>query len=498
MKLRVNTICHKVSLSFWRDIRRNILIFLYLIALCSFSNELLSQQTTSTIFNEKLTFEKVYYTDLNSFGIVEVIYQDNHGFIWIGSKDGLFRYDGIEFKSYYFDRKDNSSLSNNVLCDIFGDRDGTMWIATENGLNRYNEDKDNFIRYFGNINDSSALSNSMIRKISEDKNGNLVLATENGGLCKLNKKTNKFTRYVEDGIPNRRILSNNLRTVYVDNEGIIWIGFVNKGINFIQPNGMISALTPGPDDGYHLVGEDIRCITEGPDKRIWFGTQGKGISCYDKISQHFTYYRHDPKDPGSLGSDVIYSIYTDKNNNLWVCTEDGGLNLYLPDKNKFKKFIHSEDDPGSISSNIVRTFIEDNAGNYWVGNFNAPVDYIDMHKKKFFSLQAKQNCEKCTNYSQTLSFLIDSHKKIWVGTDGGGLSYRDMVTDKYGTYTNIPGDKRSINNNKPLSLAEDGEGNIWIGLYDGGLGCYQRKTGSFSSFLPDGTNKTPRGKTIWT
>jgi len=476
----------------------NILVLFSLTFILQNSDNMLYSQQTSTSFADtKIVFDKVFYNDQNSLGIVEVIYQDSHGFIWFGSKDGLFRYDGIEYKSYYFDRNDPSSISNNVMCDIFGDQDGTMWVATENGLNKYNENKDNFTRYFGNINDTSALSNSMIRKISEDKNGNLLLATFNGGLCKLDKKTNRFTRYMENSPAARRVISNNLRSVYVDNDGIIWIGTLNKGVNYITVDGKISTLLPGPQDGVHLNGEDIRCICEGPDGKIWFGSQGKGISCFDKYSRKFNYYKHDPSIPSSLGSNVIYSIYVDKSKNLWVCTEDGGLNLFLPDIKGFRQFKYSVNDPNSISSNIVRTIIEDNAQNYWIGNFNAPVNFIDMHKKKFFSLQNIKNCNNCLNYKQVISFLVDHEKEIWIGTDGGGLSFLDMTSGKHGTYTQLPENKNSIGSNKPLTLTEDNKGNIWIGFFDGGLGCYERKTNKFLNFFPDGTNKTPRGKRIW-
>jgi signal transduction histidine kinase/ligand-binding sensor domain-containing protein/CheY-like chemotaxis protein len=456
-----------------------------------------SQQNLSSNIDNNLIFNKVFYNDQNSFGIVEVIFQDRSGFIWFGSKDGLFRYDGIEYRSYYFDRKNNTSISNNILCDIFGDSEGIMWIATENGLNRYNKEKDNFIRYFGNINDSSSLSTSLIRKIAEDKNGNLLLATQNGGLCMLNKKTNRFTRYLENSVAKRRILSNNLRTVYVDNEGIIWIGTVDKGVNYILPDGKINSFLPGKNDGKHLYGEDIRCITEGPDGKMWFGTQGKGISCYDKKSHSFTYYAHDATNSNSLASNVIYVLFVDSRHNLWACTEDGGLNLFLPDMNGFRQFRNSVNDPTSISSDIVRTIIEDNAGNYWIGNFNAPVNYVDMHRKKFTTLHSELNCNKCFNYKQIVSFLVDSYKKIWIGADGGGLNCVDLATGKNETFSHNPADKNSIGSNKPLSLAEDGEGNIWIGFFDRGLGCYVRKTKSFINFFPDGTNKTPRGKRIW-
>jgi signal transduction histidine kinase/ligand-binding sensor domain-containing protein len=496
MKRRGTTVIRREILLLKQQLKIAFLLFC-LALFQNLNSNIYSQQSFTSPPTGKVTFDKIYYNDQNSFGIVEVIYQDPHGFIWFGTKDGLFRYDGIEYKSYYFDRKDLSGISNNVLSDIYGDRDGVMWIATENGLDRYNEEKDNFTRYFGNSNDSTALTSSMIRKIAEDKNGNLFVATFNGGLCKLDKKTNRFTRYMATGVVGRRILSDSLRTVFVDSEGIVWIGTLNKGVNYITTDGNIYPMLPGAEDGNHLNGEEIRCISEGPDGKIWFGSQGQGISCYDKNTRKFNYFKHDPGNPSSLGSNVIYSIYVDKGRNLWVCTEDGGLNLFLPEKKGFTRFKNSAEDPTSISSNIVRTIIEDNAYNYWIGNFNAPVNFIDMHKKKFFALQNIPNCSNCINYNQVISFLIDQHKTKWIGTDGGGLSFQELMSGRHHSFSQIPGNKGSISNNKPLTLAEDAEGNIWIGFFDGGLGCYIRKTNRFINFFPDGTNKNPRGKRIW-
>ena len=96
---------------------------------------------------DELVFEEIYLADNYSFGIVEDFYQDQQGFIWIGAKDGLFRYDGVEYKAYYFNQEDPNSLSNNVVRKIFGDSEGKMWVATENGLNCYIERQDHFIRY---------------------------------------------------------------------------------------------------------------------------------------------------------------------------------------------------------------------------------------------------------------------------------------------------------------------------------------------------------------
>ncbi|MGD2035786.1 MAG: two-component regulator propeller domain-containing protein, partial [Bacteroidales bacterium] len=445
-----------------------------------------------------ILFEEVNLEENYSFGIVEDFYQDEDGFIWIGAKDGLFRYDGIYFKAYYFDRDDPYSISNSVVRKIYGDSRRNMWVATEYGLNRYIKEKDQFIRYLSDPEDTTSLSSNFVTEISEDKDGNLWMSTINKGLCMYDHEKNSFIRYTEESPGARKISGNNLRTVFIDSEGIIWLGTRDQGvIRFNLHEHKKKAFLPGSRNGKNLCGSDVRCIVEDKEGKIWFGTNNKGISRYDKSSGKFSYFVSDPADPNTLGSNNIRSFTLDSKQNLWICTDDGGLNFFDHEKNSFVQYRYDKTDPNSISSDAVRVLYEDDAGNYWIGNFNAPINYVNNHRKEFYTIRNNIYSNNSLNNNQVTSILVDSDNIVWIGTDGGGLNRYDPAVNSYRHFIHKAGDNSSIPNNKPLCMVEDDRNRIWIGLFDGGLSCFDKKTGKFSNYYPDGTKRTPIGIQIW-
>jgi signal transduction histidine kinase/ligand-binding sensor domain-containing protein/CheY-like chemotaxis protein len=460
---------------------------------------LITPESVSQVFvkNDEIVFEKIFFQNNNTFDIVESIQQDSFGFIWIGSKDGLYRYDGIKFKAYQFDREDPNSLSNNVVRNIFIDSKNNMWVATEFGLNLYDLKNDNFTRFFSIKNDPSTLAADFITCITEDKKGNLWMTSNIGGLCMFDYLSGKFTRYCRDSPQDKKITTNNLSSLYLDNEGTIWIGTLDSGVIYFKPGNAFSYLKPGARDGKHLFGNNVRAIAEGPDGKIWFGTNGQGISCFDRLKKEFNYFSNDPKKINSLGGNFISCFYKDSQYRFWICTDGGGLNLYQSGKPGFVNFRNNPLDESSISSDIVRTIFEDHTGNFWIGNYNATIDYINSRRKKFYNVENRSGCQNCLTGKQVNAVFIDSENKIWTAIDGEGVNMFDPKTKKFRYLKHNTEDPTSLANDKPICFAEDNIGNIWIGFFEGGLGCFQKNNGKFVNFFPDGTNKNLHGRQVW-
>ena len=475
-------------------LRFSIIVFILFL---QFTCLIFGKQKYAYPDNSLFWFEEIYYNENNAFGVVEDIQQDAFGFIWVGTQDGLYRYDGIRFKPYYFRRNDTNSLSNNIVQDLFLDSEDHLWIATSNGLNRYNEVRDNFTRIFLGVNGDTRNYND-IYKIDEDLKGNLWFATLGGGAFFREGKTGKFLPFTDINASQKIDFSRNIRTVFCDNAGIIWFGTSDKGVFYYHPqNREMIKLPLGNPDGDHLFGSDIRSIVEGPDGLIWIGTNGNGITRYNKKLNYYTYLLSDPANPETLGNSVIWNQYLDSRNSLWVCTEGGGLNLYHLKTNTFTRFQLSYDKEGYISSNIVRVIHEDIAGNLWIGNFNAPINYLDMHRKPFALMQNELTGESKAGSNQVTAVLIDSDCALWVGTDGGGIWKYPEVSGEPSIFLHNAAIKSSAPNDKPLCFEEDLDGNIWIGFYLGGLSCYRKKENRFINFYPDGTSNNPRGIQVW-
>jgi signal transduction histidine kinase/ligand-binding sensor domain-containing protein/CheY-like chemotaxis protein len=445
-----------------------------------------------------LVFSRLVPEGSTSFGIIEDIQQDSYGFIWIGAKDGLFRYDGIHFQVYSFNRNDTSSLSNNVVTDLLCDSEGVLWIGTENGLNRYDCEFDRFIRYFCEPGDTGSIGSNHVTRMAEDTKGYLWITTANGGLSKLDEKNNVFTRYTHASSKGLPVTSDYLRTLFIDSEGIIWVGTFDRGVFGFRPEGekIQRILSAGMSDGMHLSGSDVRSIAEYPKGRIWFGTNNNGISCLDKISGKIIYYE-EAKTKRHIANNSIWNLYCDSKQNFWACTDGGGLNRFDPATNSFFAYRYSKKYPSSLSSDVVRVFYEDNAGNYWIGNFNAPLNYVDTHRKNFHLECSTDETEIEEGINRITSVLRGPDNTIYVGTDGGGLLVLDENMMIIRRFKHQPGNVNTIANNKPLCLESDSMGNIWIGTYEGGLSCYVPKMNKFINYFPDGTSRNPRGSLIW-
>lgn len=446
---------------------------------------------------EEMIFDKIVPEGNSSFGIIEDIQQDLSGFIWIAAKDGLFRYDGIQFKAYPFDRRNTRSISSNVITDLYCDKNGKLWVGTENGLNLYDEEFDRFTRFICVPDDPSTISANHVVRMDEDLNGFLWIATANGGLSQYIKKTNTFKRYTVAGKEGMHMVSDFLRTVFIDHEGMIWVGTVDKGAFGFNPvDNSMKLLSPGLSDGSHLAGNDIRSILEYPDGKIWFGSNSNGLSFYNKSSEQFTYFNSSTS-KNYIVSDAIWNLFLDSRQNLWVCTDGGGLNRLDTISNSFISDKSISKNQNSISSDVVRVFYEDRAGNYWIGNFNAPLNYVDTHRKKFQLIRSSNKTEIEKGINKVTSIISGEDNSLWIGTDGGGLLTMDDEGRMKAKYIHQPGNKNSIINNKPICLERDGSGNIWIGTYEGGLSCFLPKEKRFRNFYPDGTDRNPRGAQIW-
>jgi len=443
-------------------------------------------------------FEKIQPSNDISFGIVEDIQQDTSGFIWIGAKDGLFRYDGIYFKSYTYKRNDTCSLSSNVVRELFVDSHGKLWIGTENGLNLYNPQYDRFQRFYANPENPESLSGNNIRKITEDKNGYLWIATFGGGVCRYDINKSRFIRIEQVVKSNNIEFSPDTRTIYTDSEETLWIGTANQGVLFFNPDALqLHQLPLGEADGNHLHHSDVRSLVEDSEGNMWIGTNGNGIACYNKTEKTFIYYNTNSQGDHHIGCDIIWNLILDSKQNLWACTDGGGLLKFNTGTGTLTEFRTSVTDPNSISSDVVRVLYEDDANNYWIGNFNAPVNYINTHRKKFGLLRDFNANTNDKNQNKITSIIRDSENNLWICTDGDGLYRFDPGITEFKNFISNPGNTNSIYNNKPLCCIEDLRGNLWVGLYEGGLSCYKKNEKKFTNYFTDGTPNNPKSTQIW-
>lgn len=483
---------------------------------------------------KNLKFERLDINNGLSQNNVLCVLQDSRGFIWIGTRDGLNRYDGYKFTVYRNDTYNPKSISGNFITSIAEDNDGNIWAATKsNGLNRYDRRTDCFSRYSsehpgknhlpsnelssltkdhqGKIwigtadaglvvldpvtgktthyvaqsHKAGALHHRYARYVMEDSKHNIWVALYGGGVDMLDRITNRFTHYSYDPLDNTSLSSNNSYTIFEDSRHRIWIGTEDAGVNLLDSTGKkFRRYVYEKNKQNGLQSNAIYSIGEDDQKRIWIGTENGGLSVYNTETEQFATYLHDDMDMSSLSNNSVYTTYRDKKGNMWVGTFSGGLNVFNYDYNKFTHYKHTTD-INSVSHNNVLCFAEDADKKIWIGTDGGGIDHFDPLTKKFTHYVHREGDTKsiCGNY--VVSICVDRKGNVWAGTWADGVTVFNPKKNTWKHYKNDPSNSNTISSNNAWSIFEDAEGKIWIGTHGGGLNLFQESTNDFRRFLAD-------------
>jgi ligand-binding sensor domain-containing protein/signal transduction histidine kinase len=358
--------------------------------------------------------------------LVQSIAQTSDGYLWVGTRSGLARFDGVEFTSY--DSKNTPALKNSSITALCADRYGVLWIGTDGGgLVRLKEG------VFSRFTTTNGLAGDHVRVISESKDSSLWVGTTSGIS---NYKEGHFRTYkVADGL-----LSDAVNYIYEDRDGSIWMA-TGKGLNrlrqgtmdkFIMPNGL-------PDDS-------VRGICQDKGGRVWIGSNN-GLLWYDFFWQNH-FYAYNTR--YGLSDTFVSAICEDHEGNLWVGTYSG--------LNRFRggRFYNQLDNEG-LPFDRVNALFEDREGDLWVGSKEG---LIRLTPKRFFAYTRQQGL----THNNTMSVLEDHTGSLWIGTWGGGVN--QLKDEQVVAYAPTNG----LSQDLILSLCAGRDGSIWAGAdFDGGL-----------------------------
>ena len=486
---------------------------------------------------EQLAFQHLSIENGLSQGSVLCILQDNRGFMWFGTEEGLNRFDGYRFTHYKMNIKDPTSLSNNTVWALFEDSRGVLWAGTLGGLNKYDRQKERFTRFQPDPNNPRSLSHNSVYALCEDRKGLLWVGTEGGGVNVYNPQTNSFTRYMNDPLNPRSLSHNAVYSICEDHTGHLWFATQAGLDRFDQKTRTFIHFRNDPRNPASLSRDAVRTITEDREGRLWVGTDGGGLNVLDPQTGRFTRFRHDPRDPKSLAHDWVMTIYEDSGKNLWVGTLGGlsrfdgqtqsfvsfrnnridpdslssnyvtsifqsnsgvlwvgtrglGLNKFDRNKTKFIRYSPIPEDPRSLAANTVRAFVEDKAGNIWIGLENSGVDYFDRKKNTFRHIHQDPKAPDFLSQETVYALSLDQRGMLWIGTRSQGLITFDAKTRAFSQFQNDPRRPDSLSHNCVRSIIEDPQGIIWIGTDGGGVNRYDHRTSKFARYQnhPDDPN----------
>ncbi|MBT1687633.1 hybrid sensor histidine kinase/response regulator transcription factor [Dawidia soli] len=402
---------------------------------------------------------------------VSAFLQDDQGFIWSGNLKGLTRYDGYEFKTFVHSASDTTSISNDRVNAVFMDSEKTIWVATAHGLNRFDRDLETFesidlVRAKGGRNYISA--------IAEDGRKNLWIGTF-GGL----KKLNKTTKTLEDASITETISIANeaVYSLYIDNEGKLWVGS-KSGLSRFDP--VSRKILPLPDaiqaSTLHR-STKVVAIRQTVDGDLWFGTETSGVFRFNAVRNEIRSYAFKENCANCLSSNWIKDILVYDSNTLWFATQNG-ISQLNASSNQFTNYLHESTNTNTISDNAVRCLMKDRASCVWVGTFSGGIDFFYPGNSNFNNI-GEAIGPKGLLHPLVNALVEDSDGSLWVGTYGGGVTHINRKLDSF-THYSVKSPRHGRMNNGIKSLANDGE-NLWIGTLEG-LSVLQKTSGKITHF----------------
>ena len=389
--------------------------------------------TFSPIKNNGAVLRFVHYgleEGLSQSSVLSLL-QDNLGFLWIGTQDGLNRFDGYSFTVFRPNPDDLYALKGNEISAIIQSTDGALWIGTNAGLNRYD----------------------------------LI--------------TGKFTHWVHDNNNSASLINDIVQAIYQDAQGSLWVG-TRQGLDRFDPGtGIFTHLTLPAKPARRDEVYSINVLHEDRQGNLWLGTSD-GLIRYNSRNQGSQLYQYESKDKQSLSFNEVSSIEEDLRGQLWVGTYLG-LNRFDPSTGKFKRFVHAREDSTSLVDNYVRVLHIDRAGQLWVGTRNG-LDRLDMPKQEFIHYQNDPTDATSLSTNNIFSIYEDRGGMLWVGTFGGGLNLHDRSQDQFAYYHHINANSRSLSGNMIFPILPSPSGKIWIGTLNAGLNLFDPLTGESKQY----------------
>ncbi len=524
--------------------------------------------------NERLFFEHIGLEKGLSQSTINCILQDSLGFIWFGTKGGLNRFDGENFKVFLYNPADSNSLANNIIYALYEDTQGYLWIGTQDGLTVYDRTTERFRSFKKKPNDPNGISNNVVKAITADASGGLWIGTENGlnrlvfppgfspitaqpvftlyqpvignplsvsdtqittlltdsrgliwvgtasaGLNKLIAETGHFIRY----LPENGLAGTGITALFEDSQQELWIG-TNAGLSRMSrstsgapqdQNERIVTFRKNPKDPQSLSSNKVRAIFEGRESgHIWVGTDGDGLNSYHPKRKRFSVYQHDFNDAQSLVSNVVLSVFDDRNGTLWIGT-NSGISRLDKQGSRFRLFQKDPSEPNGLSSNNIQTLYKEIKGLLWIGTFDGGLNMYDERTglytvytptdkvvngesqeerrmewlKKYNKKRWREKLKSPAVYlsdKRILSLHRDKRKTLWIGTGSAGLCVLDLEKDRFSYFNAVPDNPDSLSHNTVRTIFEDQKGDIWLGTEGGGLNRFDGKR--FNRYVNDENN----------
>jgi signal transduction histidine kinase/ligand-binding sensor domain-containing protein/DNA-binding response OmpR family regulator len=411
-------------------------------------------------FSQEYPVKFLDISDGLSNNSVTTIFQDNDGYMWFGTYDGLNRYDGYNFKVYRNRINDKKSLSFNTVYNIEGDSKKNIWVGGSNGISIYNKTKAIFhpVKYLSSDNKPKVLKD-IIHQTNAVTDNLVLVASQNLGLIAFENGSfvgkhiplkvlgNNISIDTYDAITIQQDRKNNSCWVYIRNIGISNYNYKSKSLKVVFPLSI-----------------EVKSMKFSAEGNLWLGTD-EGLFLFDlkKGTLSDNYFSEKCS---------VSDILLDKKNELWITTDGCGIYKVANNGKKAISYNTLKNNP-LVKSNSVWSLYEDKSGNKWFGTLRGGISMLSNTPKYFKSIRYNSS-EPTDNF--ILSFCEDEKHNIWVGTDGAGLKYWDRKNNTYVNYGN------KLSSGFITGITRDTNNEIWLSTWAGGINKINPKTNTVTHF----------------
>lgn len=399
---------------------------------------------------------------------VKAVLQDHKGFLWIGTENGLNKFDGYTFQTFKHDPEDSTSLSDDWITALAEDRAGTLWVGTINGLNRLDRASETFERYYHDPEEANTISTNAIVSLLGDRAGAVWVGT-GLGLNRLDPATGQITIYRRDREDPQSLSHNDIVALHEDRAGALWVGTRN-GLNTFDPaTNQFTRYFEHTDGGG--VSFFVMSIDEDPQGRLWLGRGGGGLYFFDPATGASRHHTHNPNDATSLSTNRVTRVVVDRAGQVWAGMRDGGLGRLDPLTGRVAPYRHSPNDVHTLSNDNVITMAEDRSGALWIGTGNG-LNRVDPQGPAFKPFPDHPNQTQSLRRHSVRSVVEDAAGTLWVGTQG---LMRFGVEGAFAHYRQTSGDPNGLRSDVIWAILPDVHGVTWL-TTDTGMGLYDPKT----------------------
>lgn len=449
------------------------------------------------------------YNSLSSLFVTKMV-QEADGYIWIGTVDGLNRFDGMDIKAYRSREGLNTpGLAGNQIDDLFVDSSNRLWVASPYGISLYNAEQDRFNGVITTY-ELAGVPDAVINRIFQDTEGRLVVSVANALYC-LNEETFLFEQIFSSPL-------GDISAIDYDRNGGFWLGHYNGGAVFYYhsygdslPGIILSCDLLATNPSFTVTDISV------DDKNLWVGIEEGGLVRYTLKSGEVKKYFD------GTSERFVFDLYRDRKGNLWSC-DYSGVKLYIEADEDFRGYYHNQRESFSLRPNVqglfqdfqgnyytyhngigvfvsyldrgfqlfnesgrfywhltnhnISSICEDAEGNLWMGGFNGGIDIFEWQTGRMIRHNPSDNLPNRLGRGSVLAIFRDRNNEMWIGTHSGGLQRYDKENNRFLSWrhSDSPG---SISMNDVRAIAEDELGNLWVATHGGGVNYFDRERDYF-------------------